>query len=72
MFLIWFDDSKKTAIEKIAAGSAAYRERFGVAPEQVLVNEADLCAVPNIRVESRAHISRSNFWLGPLVEAGRG
>lgn len=71
-WIIWFDDRKISTADKIAAGSATYQERFGVAPEQVLVNEADMATVPGIRVEPRSHISRSNYWLGPLVEAGRG
>lgn len=71
MFLIWFDDSKMAACDKIAGGIAAYRERFKTAPEQVLVNESDLAIVQGIRVECAAYVRANNFWIGPLVEEGR-
>lgn len=71
MFLIWYDDSKKPTTDKIAAGIQAYRDRFSTAPACALVNEADLAVVSGIRVESRSHIPRNNFWLGQIVEEGR-
>jgi hypothetical protein len=72
MYIIWFDDTKgRAAADKIAAGCAAYRDRFGIAPACALVNEADMATVMGLRVEPRAHISRNNFWIGPLVEEGR-
>jgi len=73
MWLLWHDDTKgRASADKIAGGVQAYRDRFGVGPEQVLVNEADIAVVPGIRVESAAHVRANNFWVGPLVEEGRG
>ena len=73
MYLCWFDDdSKRSVAQKIANGIARYQERFKCAPTVVLVNEVDMAVVPNIRVEPRAHIYRNNFWIGQIVEEGRG
>jgi hypothetical protein len=71
MFLLIFDDSAALAAEKITNAIGLYHARFGAAPTQVLVNEADLAAVEGVRVESRFHILRNNFWLGQIVEEGR-
>lgn len=72
MWLLWTDDRKIPTAQKVAAGLEAYNRRFQARPAQVLVNEADLVEVPGVRVESRYHIGLNCFWIGPLVEAGRG
>lgn len=72
MWLLWFDDTRGRAVtDKIAGGIQAYRERFKMAPEQVLVNERDLATVAGIRVECASYVRANNFWIGPLVEEGR-
>lgn len=70
MYILWFDDSKKSTTDKVVGACSAYHERYGVRPDVVLVNEVDLCVVPGIRVECAAHVPRNNFWIGPLVEEG--
>lgn len=72
MWIIWFDDSKKSAAQKIAAGCAAYRERYDVDATQVLVNEVDFTVVPGIQVEPRATVRPNNFWVGVVVQEGAG
>lgn len=70
MYLMWLDDTKKPTPDKIAGGIAAYRDRFGVDPSIVLVNELDLCNVEGVRVQSEAYVRRNVFWIGPIVVEG--
>jgi len=61
----WFDDDrKKEAALKIAEAVEAYQDKFGVAPNIVLVNEADLALHPVVRVRTAGYIRRYNFWIG--------
>lgn len=66
MFLGWFDDNpKKAADVKIGEAINAYVERFKVAPNIVLVNEADRpIASLNVTVRVESYIRRNNFWIG--------
>lgn len=42
MFLIWYDNDRKRALtDKVRAAAERYRERFGSAPEVVLLNPTD-------------------------------
>lgn len=67
MYLGWFDDSPKRPIpDRIAAGVAAFRDRFGYAPAFVLVNEfeAEGLTIETPRVIPKSWIRRGNYWLG--------
>lgn len=65
LFLIWYDDTPKRApAEKIRQGCARYMERYDVAPNVVLVNEVDLCAVSGVEVRPLARIRPNNFHIG--------
>lgn len=65
MYLGWFDDTpKKPAQAKIAEACAAYLARFGVRPNVVLVNAADLVAVEGVTVRAVGYIRVNNFWIG--------
>lgn len=61
-YLLWHDDTRKPTPIKIAEAMLAYRARFGVDPNVVLVNQADLCDLPGVRVEG--YVRRNNFWVG--------
>jgi hypothetical protein len=64
-YLMYFDDNPKKALaQKIAEAKQRYLERFGAQPATVLVNEADLVALPGL--EARLFVRRSHFWLGPI------
>jgi hypothetical protein len=66
-WLLWFDDTKgKSAAAKIAGGVQAYRERYGVKPTQVLVNEKDVAVVPGTQVEIGPFVRPNLFWIGPV------
>lgn len=69
MFLMWFDDSDAPLTEKIAAGSAAYRARFGVDPTLVLVREPTEATYPRVQIRARATVPPHMLWLGQ-AEAG--
>ena len=70
-YIIWFDDSKGTPADKIKAGVQAYRDRFGVAPAYVYVNERDMTAVEGVQVqlgtEAGNRVAPNNFWIGPVA-----
>ncbi len=64
-YLMWLDDTRNRSVaDKIAGGCAAYRERFGVAPTVVLVNERDRVEIEGMRVEARQTVQANQFWLG--------
>jgi hypothetical protein len=65
-YYAWLDiDKRHTPAEKIAGAIAAYRARFGREPEVVLVNEADLCVVAGVDVQSTPRLCIGNVWVGP-------
>lgn len=65
MYLAWFDDSPKKAVElKIEEAIEAYVQRFHRRPNVVLVNEADRAEVAGVAVRSESFIRRYNFWVG--------
>jgi hypothetical protein len=67
-FLMWYDDSKGTAADKIRAGLAAYRARFGVVATVVLVHPDDLADVKEALIVSGESqgvpVRKNNFWIG--------
>jgi hypothetical protein len=53
MFLVWYDNDRKRPLRaKIEAAAERYQERFGAAPELVLLNpmqageEAEIAGIP--------------------------
>lgn len=65
MYMMWFDDNaKKPVTAKIEEAVAAYVRHFKSRPNVVLVNEADLEPVGNVRVRSASYVRRHNFWVG--------
>ena len=68
MYLGWFDDTpKKATQDKIEEAIAAYVDRFGVAPNVVLVNEVDRVDVDGVTVRSETWTRRDNFLIGVEV-----
>lgn len=65
-FLLWYDDNPKVSVvQKIEAAIEAYTDRFrGVAPNVVLVNEAEVIEYDRVTVRGVSHIRRNNFWVG--------
>lgn len=67
MFMMWFDDSKKTpTAQKIEEAVAAYVRHFnGVRPNVVLVNEEDAAAVVvGVEVRASPTVRPCNYWVG--------
>lgn len=68
MFLMWFDDNKKSSLaDKLAAGAEFYRIRFGIAPSLCLVSPDDMPTDPGqypIAIEARVTVQRNLFWFG--------
>jgi len=71
-YLLWFDDTpRRTSADKIAAGIAAYRERFGTAPAVVLTHEDERVDVGGVEVRSEGYVRRNNFWIGIIDNGAR-
>lgn len=68
-YLMWYDDNPKVAVvKKIEAAVDAYARRFQIAPNVVLVNEADVVADQvghqGVNVQGAPFVRRNNFWVG--------
>lgn len=68
MYLLWFDDSKRTVEEKITGALRLYEERYGQKPGIVLthpdqcIQRADVLIVTG---ESQGvPVRLNNFWMG--------
>lgn len=66
LFLCWFDDNaKKPTAAKLTEAQTRYTERFGVAANVVLVNEADAgVGFPGCEVRVERRIRKDNYQLG--------
>lgn len=66
MFMMWYDDGKKTATDKIAEAVAAYIRHFKTPPNVVLVHPDDkeATAGPRITVRAVNYVRAHNFWVG--------
>ena len=69
MYLGWFDDNPKKAVEtKLIEGINAYLDRFQTMPNVVLMSEADLNAltqtVNGVQPRKESYIRKNNFWFG--------
>jgi hypothetical protein len=61
----WYDDDRrKEPAQKIAEAVEAYHEKFRLAPNVVLVHEADLAPYPGVTVRVVPFMRRYNFWVG--------
>jgi hypothetical protein len=68
MFLIWFDNDRKRPLRaKVEAAAERYQERFGVAPELVLLNPAQAGneeAIAGIPVHTTPLVSPNHLYVG--------
>ncbi len=68
MFLIWFDNDRKRPLRaKVEAAAERYQERFGVAPELVLLNPAQAGEqeqIAGIPVRPTAFVSPNHLYIG--------
>ena len=65
LYLCWFDDSKRPADAKLADAIAAYRARFGTAPNVALVSEGDAgVRAEGVDVRVMGRIGKSNYQVG--------
>ncbi len=68
MFLIWFDNDRKRPLKmKVQAAAERYQERFGSAPELVLLNPAQAGveeAIAGIPVRTTPLVSPDHFYVG--------
>lgn len=60
-YLGWFDDGKKPTQQKIEDAVKAYTERYGIAPNSIYVNAAELVEVEGVAVVVRPWIRRHNY-----------
>lgn len=73
MYLLWRDDSKKSANARIADGVVAFQERFRCSPAFILVNEQDMTTdIPCVRLgtDEGVVVRAGEFWLGPVEGVG--
>lgn len=57
MYLVWYDDSpKKSVLDKIEEAVERFRDRFGVAPDQCLVNEKERVEHPTLTVRGVRYV----------------
>jgi hypothetical protein len=68
MFLVWYDnDRKRKLAEKVAQAAERYTERFGAAPEIVLLNPAqagDEEVIAGIPVRTTAFVLPNHVYIG--------
>lgn len=66
MYMMWFDDGKKPAKQKIAEALEAYVRHFKTEPNTVLVNEVDQAETPPDGVTLRVSptVRQFNYWIG--------
>ncbi len=68
MFLMWFDNDRKRSLgAKVAAAAERYQERFGSAPELVLLNPAQAgteAAIAGIPVRTTPLVSLDHLYVG--------
>ncbi len=75
MFLMWFDNDRKRSLRaKVEAAMERYQERFGSAPELILLNPAQAGAedtIAGIPVRTTPLVSRDHFYVGTADAAER-
>lgn len=68
MFLIWFDNDRKRPLRaKVEAAAERYQERFGAAPELVLLNPAQAGEqeqIAGIPVRPTPFVSPNHLYIG--------
>lgn len=68
MFLIWYDnDRKRKLAEKVAQAAERYIERFGAAPEIVLLNPTqagEITEVVGIPVRATPLVAPNSLYIG--------
>ncbi len=68
MFLIWFDNDRKRPLRaKVEAAAERYQERFGIAPELVLLNPAQAGEqeqIAGIPVRPTPLVSPNHLYIG--------
>jgi hypothetical protein len=68
LYLGWYDDNARMpVVEKIAAGAAAYRNRFHTAATVCLCNEVDrqqIVEVDGMQVRAVTTVNKDCFWIG--------
>ncbi|HEY8291517.1 MAG TPA: hypothetical protein VIG44_03470 [Thermomicrobiales bacterium] len=76
MFLIWFDNDRKHSLRaKVEAAAERYQERFGTAPELVLLNPAQAGEEEQIAgfpVRPTPLVSPNHLYIGVEDAAGDG
>lgn len=68
MFLVWYDSDRKRPLRaKIEAAAERYQERFGTAPELVLLNPAqagEQAEIAGIPVRTTPLVSPNHLYIG--------
>jgi hypothetical protein len=64
-YLMWYDDNPKISlVDKIEDAIAAYTRRFAIAPNIVLINEAEVTEYRGVNIQGVPFVRRNNFWVG--------
>ena len=70
-YFVWYEpDVQLTVIEKISGALDAYRNRFNIVPNLVLVNAANMAEVSGVEVRSVGTVQPNHFWVGHIDERG--
>lgn len=69
MFLVWYDSDRKRKLEeKVAQAAERYTERFGAAPEIVLLNPTqageEVAAIAGIPVRATSLVLPNHVYIG--------
>ncbi|MDQ2807209.1 MAG: hypothetical protein M3Z04_09920, partial [Chloroflexota bacterium] len=64
MYLVWYDNSKKTTQEKIDEAVDRFQDRFGFAPDHCLVNVSSLIEHPHLDVRGVRYVRPDYFQVG--------
>lgn len=64
MYLLWYDDSKTPAAQKLENAREAYYLRFQRYPTVAMVNERDVTEREDMTVQVQTYVRPNNIWVG--------
>lgn len=64
MYMMWYDDSKRSQADKIKQAVDVYTQRFGVVPTVALVNPDEVVEVDGVVVRGASNVRKCNIWVG--------
>ena len=64
LYLIREDLTKRPTADKIAAGVARYRDRFGATPNIALTHTTECVEIIGLEVRGQINVRPGNYWIG--------